>query len=443
MMCVPVVSVPTAVSEFTERFSPYFHQPELRHLGRYLTGLTALVNKTASGMCGLLFDAPHSSNLTRFIASGKWENEEVQELRLEKERERFSGSSSRQGNLVLDDFIVEKSGKQIALCSRHHDHSDNRWKWGHCYVSSLLVHREGVVPMDLKLYVRQKDCAGYGWEFRSKNELFRQSLKQGLAAGLAFACVVFDAWYLNRRNCDFIEEHGLSWIARMKANMKVRWQGETLSVKEWYEKYGTLRKQRQVKTNPYQGEPKTYTVTEATLYVCFLGRKAKVVVSCAEKGELVFLLTNRSDWSASHVLTRYGYRWMIETLHKDLKQHLGLGECEMRTKEAVLHHASTVLMGATLLDEMVRQSGLVEWAQHQRSTALGSKQRFLLASLVRDFILWLLHFVGAEESKCQSLFAALHEHLNRNELSKLLTEVYHPKEDTTKFVKEHNISGKG
>jgi len=420
MFCVPVISVPSVVMEFLSSFSTYLHRPELSHLARYLTGLLTLVNKTAWGISSLIFGSPHPSNLSRFFSRGKWNSEDINAIRLEKEKQRLSGANPKFGTLIIDDFLVEKSGKKIYLTGRHYDHSSGRYIWGHQYVSSLLVHRRGTVAVDLKPYVRREDCERYQWEFKSKNELFRESVRGARRAELPFDCVVFDSWYLNRDNCDYVERSGLNWVSHLKRNTKIRWRGKKFKVSRWYKFYGGEFKEKEIETKPYKDEVRRHRVIEVVVYVYFLGRKGKLLVERGERGEERYYLTNHLEWDARQVLTRYRYRWVVETYHRDLKQHLGLGECEMRTKEAVLHHVSAVLMGATLLERMVSESGLVEWAERQRSTGMGRKQRHLLAFVVRDFILWILRYVGTEESKAEEVFKALHEHLRLEELERVM-----------------------
>jgi len=301
-------------------------------------------------------------------------------------------------------------------------------KWGHCYVSSVLFHRDGITPVNLKIYVRETDCARYDWEFKTKNQLLRQTIDEAVELDLPFDCVVFDLWYTNKENVDYVtEEKKLGCVFPLKHTWKVQWNGKEMSISDWYKDYGKDFPHKSVEVNPYTDTKKHYYVSVKSLYVCCLGRKVKVVVS--HEGESIgedplFLATDRFSWDARFILTRYSYRWPIEPMHRDFKQHLGLEECEMRSKEAVLHHAAAVLLSATVLDEMVRESGMMHWATGQKSTGVGKKQRFLLHSLMKEFILWIVGFVNADESKTEEIFDALKRHLHNPELEKQLSKLY-------------------
>jgi len=438
-MYFPVVSVPVPFRQFVEELNFYLHKPEVKNLSRYCTGLCTMVNKTAAGICSMLLNSPVSSSLSNFMSNGKWDANIVNRERLKIVRDRYRDSSRRHGTLVIDDFISEKTGKNIALCSRHFDHTDGKYKWGHLYVSSLLSHRDGMTPVDLKIYVREKDCASYDWEFKTKNELFRRTIDEAVKSGLPFDCVVFDAWYTNKENCDYVsKEKELNCVFPIKSNWLVRWNGEDMPISDWYRVYGKACRHKVVEINPYHDSPKKFYVTVANIYVCSLRRKVKLVVS--HEGETIgkdptFLATYRFDWDARFILTHYDYRWSIEPMHRDFKQHLGLGGCEMRTKEAVLHHAAAVLLSATLLDEVIEESGVMRWAQRQRSTGIGRKQRFLLHNLIKEFILWILGFVNADQRKAEEIFNTLKQQLHNPEFEnqmKLIcskkTETKHPKQ---------------
>ena len=63
------------------------------------------------------------------------------------------------------------------------------------------------------------------------------------------------------------------------------------------------------------------------------------------------------------MLRGYGQRWTgTETLHRDGKQHLGLGDCQLRNGEGQTRHMYLVLLAHSLLMAQLRQGRVSAWA---------------------------------------------------------------------------------
>jgi hypothetical protein len=80
--------------------------------------------------------------------------------------------------------------------------------------------------------------------------------------------------------------------------------------------------------------------------------KVRRVGSCknaALTGTSAVLVSNRVDWHAPRILTRYVQRWPIETFYQDGKGHLGLDEYRMRNAEAIKKHWCLVFVAYSFL----------------------------------------------------------------------------------------------
>jgi len=55
------------------------------------------------------------------------------------------------------------------------------------------------------------------------------------------------------------------------------------------------------------------------------------------------LVTNKINALTTYVIRSHGMRWRIETFFENLKQDLGLGDCEMQTDEGVSRHWSLLV----------------------------------------------------------------------------------------------------
>jgi hypothetical protein len=102
------------------------------------------------------------------------------------------------------------------------------------------------------------------------------------------------------------------------------------------------------------------------------------------------LITNQTHWEVTRVLRGYGQRWTgTETLHRDGKQHLGLGDCQLRGGEGQTRHRCLVLLGHSLLMAQVRQGRARAWAT-ETLTTIGEAWRAVLRETLGKTISWAM-----------------------------------------------------
>ena len=98
-------------------------------------------------------------------------------------------------------------------------------------------------------------------------------------------------------------------------------------------------------------EQRTYWCFTLSCRIASLG-KVRLVISFKDSdlsGPYALLVSNRADWGAITVLSKYLSRWPIETFYWDGKQHLGLNDYRMRTVEAIQSHWHLVFVVYSIL----------------------------------------------------------------------------------------------
>ena len=102
------------------------------------------------------------------------------------------------------------------------------------------------------------------------------------------------------------------------------------------------------------------------------------------------LVTNRTTWEVSRVVRVYRHRWTgTETFHRDGKQQLGMGDCQLRDPEGQTRHMHLVMLAYTLLMQQLRQGHAWEWA-YQKLTTVGEACRAMLRETLRKTITWAM-----------------------------------------------------
>src|SRR4029079_950451 len=102
------------------------------------------------------------------------------------------------------------------------------------------------------------------------------------------------------------------------------------------------------------------------------------------------LITNRTSWEAHRILKVYKRRWTgTETFHRDGKQHLGMGECQLRNGVGQTRHMHLVVLAYTALMRQLRHDRAQEWAQ-MRLMTIGEACRQILRETLGKTLEWVV-----------------------------------------------------
>jgi DDE family transposase len=119
------------------------------------------------------------------------------------------------------------------------------------------------------------------------------------------------------------------------------------------------------------------------------------------------LVTNRITWEVSRIVRVYRQRWTgTETFHRDSKQQLGLGDCQLRDVEGQTRHMYLVMRAYRLLMSQLGQSCAREWALH-RLTTIGQACRAMLRENLRATLAWAIQQVTERERPFGHVIAQL------------------------------------
>ena len=90
------------------------------------------------------------------------------------------------------------------------------------------------------------------------------------------------------------------------------------------------------------------------------------------------------------VVRVYRHRWTgTETFHRDGKQHLGMGDCQLRDGEGQTRHMHLVMLAYSLLVRQLRQGHAYEWA-YQQLTTIGEACRAIVRETLRKTLTWAM-----------------------------------------------------
>ena len=124
--------------------------------------------------------------------------------------------------------------------------------------------------------------------------------------------------------------------------------------------------------------------------------KVRIVILWASQeaaSPRIILVTNRVRWEVTRVVGVYRHRWTgTETFHRDGKQQLGMGDCQLRSREGQSRHMYLVMLAYSRLMSQLKQGHAYEWA-YRKLTTIGEACRAILNETLRTTLDWALERV--------------------------------------------------
>jgi hypothetical protein len=327
-------------------FSEAFSRPSFKLFSSYIIGFIQLGKEThtSSMVQSLSFSFLHRtlSSFTRFLGQNVWAVGEVAEIALYQFFHTLRIKAHSVLFLIVDDTIIQKTGKKIPGCAWHRDHAQKGYVFGHQWVLLALLYKDFLLPLWAKLY-HPKGTKGCG-SFQTKITMAKKMLQ---TLRFPIPCKVYllaDSWYWAKELALFCRKYGYHMISQLKSTSVLFLDGKktkvtTLSTIHWA--------YREVSLFVY-GKNKTLKIARFVGIIQGLDKVAVVVVKEKRKKDSYLVSTNL-HLSALDIVKYYAKRWKIEQMIKDLKQRLGFGHYQVRNPQAIQRHVALVLLSYGIL----------------------------------------------------------------------------------------------
>ena len=319
----------------------------LHSLTAYCAGLIVLDRRqTALRIANYLGVLSHD-RLTRFLGEGTFYCSKLM-LRFIHLIQLFRGK----GFLIIDDILLpHPRSKKIKGDYWDYDHALKRNIFGQRLV--VLIWSDGFWRIPVAFAFWHKKSARP--KYRTKNEIARTLLTWVVHHGLKPDYVTFDNWYASKKNFRLILfELGLEFVTRIKRTRRLVYQGRRLQAR-------TIGRRVLKSARGYKFKKLGLWARRAEVQVGDMGAMTFVVLKDeldGEKPSIKYLLASTPRLAAREVVRRYRSRWIIETLFRDLKQHLGLASHQGLKLCASERHVAAALLSAFVLDHVRLNSGL-------------------------------------------------------------------------------------
>jgi uncharacterized protein YndB with AHSA1/START domain len=311
--------------------------------------------------------------------------------------------STRKCALALEGRLIPDAGW-------YWDHAEERYKIAQDYIFANYVRTSGKhYPLEFRLFREQEVCGARKEPFRNHTalvcELIDWVCERDIPGDFALDCYFTCAEILNHI-------HGKTdrsgrprgYVGDLKSNRKVEWKGQVLQASELAASVPPeARKELRI------GDRRQWYFT-VTVRIPDVRHKVRIVVLWRYRNDtepIKILVTNRATWEVSRVVRVYRHRWTgTETFHRDGKQQLGLGDCQLRDHQGQPRHMYLVMLAYSLLMGQLKQGRATEWAVHRLMT-IGEACRAMLREALRTTLAWAIEQVTERGRSMERVVAQL------------------------------------
>jgi SRSO17 transposase len=377
---IKISQIPPELEDFLESFKHMLSKPQYKHFTRYLMGLIAARKKNVEGISSHLAQASNRSNLTRFLIESAWDAEAAFLLAQAKTCRRIDFKFGEIVYLIIDDTGTEKTGRHIQGTGVFKNHNgDHPFYFGHNLVKAIMVYKGISLPVGIRVYCKPEFCREQGIPFKTKNRLAAELINDFSPPRGMKVVVLFDSWFLCPTVTAAIRAKRWRYVSQLKCNRLIYLGDRKYNVSEFAR---LVRGNFSFSNYRSRGKDQPVSVYQRVVRLNKLGR-VNLVLSRDDKHNLKYLVTDFVSTPAVLVIKRYDLRWSIECYFRDVKQHLGLGEYQMRSLHGIVRHLYIVMIAYTLLV-------YVKLFLNRALKTIGDVCRFIISLTMRDLIGWII-----------------------------------------------------
>jgi hypothetical protein len=406
-----IVEFPQVVQDAVARYGDLFgNECQRRHFAEYLTGLMVARRKTVLGINREFAQTTDQSCLNRFLTDAVWDVQALNQRRLDELQKDPSTRYSDHGVIPIDNTLIDRDGLLIPDAGWFWDHAEQRNKIAQDYLFADYVCTGGKhYPLEFRLFRKQEICEAMGEPFRNHTalccELVDRVCEQEIPGTFAIDSYFTNAPILNHiaeKKDHFGQPRG--YVGDLKFNRKLERKGTIIKASELAASIASSdRKEMRV------GDQRQWYFT-ATMRIPDVRHKVRIVILWRYRNDAEpckILVTNRITWEVTRIVRAYRHRWTgTETFHRDGKQQLGLGDCQLRDVQGQTRHMYLVMLAYSLLMSQLRQGRAREWALH-RLTTVGEACRAMLRENLRTTLAWVIEQVTVKEQPFDHVVAQL------------------------------------
>lgn len=362
------IEFPFSFVKLIFEFENIFSKPNFKYFSKMISGLIlGRPKKTITSIIRVHNFYNNFYNVHRFINRYKWDYHILGLTMLNLLIKVFHLNEL---TIALDDTLVMKYGKCIYGRAIHAIHSKNpnipKYIYGHNWVVFGLMHhlfkKWKCFPFLSKLFIPKNYFTDLS-SFKSRIDLAIETLKMIKEQTNLPITLVADGLYAKQNIVRYCKENSITFISRFRKDVALyrpaikpkilpqgrpQKYGKKISMKILSHKENQFDK---MNLNLY-GKKQTLKVRTITAYWKRAGYMVKVfiVIFTENKKETFsYFFSTDLNISTERAIELVAARWSIETSFKDLKEHLGLNDWQVRKEKPVTRSATLNCIALSLL----------------------------------------------------------------------------------------------
>lgn len=310
-------------------------KPQFKNFSSYINGIMkSKGRKTVVNINDESDSGKDQSQLNRFLNESKWDAVKMQEVYEDDVVKRAIETSKEYLFLIFDDTLKKSSVKnKVDGIAKYFDHVEKKFVWGHKVFTSCIANdNEFSAPYKGQIFLSRQYCKSQGIRYKKLTHMPFDLIDQfGLIDSRdKHKVALFDIGYANKRTLNRLIKADLHFVTKVKVNKKFIYNGE-LKRTEGLNRTLRICNEVKIKDAIYEYSEPIEVVWPKVGSLYLMKTKLKGAK------EVQYLITNMKI-NGEGTLRLYSYRWLIEPMHKDLKQNFGFGDYMIRNMEAIKKH---------------------------------------------------------------------------------------------------------
>ncbi len=330
-------SPPRFVQAFFRPVRSGLSKPQFHHLWTLVLGILLNVRRAKlTHLAGALPGHTHRTAHGVFLSRSDWHAPGLLDTAVGYLLRRMKPRRGETIYLIIDDTRIPKRGRKMFGVSKIWDHKQQRFVHGHIVVTGAILFRGVTLPWRFELWLPKRWA---GRSYRKSTEIAAEMIRAFDPPKGWKVRVLFDAFYLSPTVTKACDQRGFTWFSVASKNRTIlRTCGVSQRIGDLGPGLLKYRGQR-VRMRRSRGWAKMRIAAVDGR----LARTGDVRLVFSQRPRsawktMVAFATNETKLAARAIVSIYEKRWAIEVLFKELRGDLGLGDYQVRSKNAIQRH---------------------------------------------------------------------------------------------------------